>query len=189
MGALTVDSWRRLEDLIASHGDEDVLHMICEQVVLTGDLAIVGQTEGILTRVLWKWLKDPRHPERMEEYKDALEFKGEQCVHEALRIVDSATPENANVKKLQSDFRKWAASKWSKDRYGDGNGMGGGGFGGVTIVIGSVDAGRVLDGECGTEAGLVEVAAEGVRVEGPVQGDLRGSEGREDALHAGRDAA
>ena len=119
MGALTVDSWRRLDDLVRTYGDDDVLHMICEQVVLTGDLAVVGKTEGILTRVLWKWLKDPRHPERMEEYKDALEFKGEQCVHEALRIVDSATPDNANVKKLQSDFRKWVAGKWNNDRYGE----------------------------------------------------------------------
>lgn len=123
MGSLTVDSWRRLNDLVASYGDEDVLHMICEQVVLTGDLAVVGQNEAILQRVLWKWLKDPRHPERMEEYKEALEFKGEKCVHEAMRIVDSATPEDVNVKKLRSEFRKWVSGKWNKDRYGDSSKM------------------------------------------------------------------
>lgn len=106
--------------------------MICDQIVETGKLSIVGEREGIHRRVLWKWLKDNKYPQRMAEYKEALEFKGEECVHEGLRIVDSATPEDVGVKKLQSDFRKFAASKWNKPMYGDEKEKG---VGGVTVVV------------------------------------------------------
>jgi len=132
MGALTVDSWRRLNDLVASHGADDVLHMICDQIVEVGELSIIGEREAINGRVLWKWLNDPRHPERIAEYKEALAFKGEIGMHQAQRIVDSATPEDVGVKKLQSDFRVKAASKWNKQMYGEEREKGGGG---VTVVV------------------------------------------------------
>ena len=186
MGGLAKLGWQRLDVLVGEHGAEDVLHMVCDQVANGMSLSEVSKAEGVPYSVLWKWLGAEG---RMEAYRVALEARADLEAHELLSIADCATEEGIGVAKLRVDARKWISGKWGRKVYGDGNGIGGGGFGGVTIVIGSVDAGRVLDGECGTEAGLVEVAAEGVRVEGPVQGDLRGSEGREDALHAGRDAA
>lgn len=186
MGAIAKVGWQRMDALVLDHGADDVLHMVCDQVANGMSLSEVSRAEGIAYSVLWKWLGEGS---RMDAYRAALEARADLEAHEMLAIADGATEEGIGVAKLRTDVRKWISSKWGRKVYGDGNGIGGGGFGGVTIVIGSVDAGRVIDGGRGTEAGLVEVAAEGIRVESPVQGDMCGAEGREDALHAGRDAA
>lgn len=38
---------------------------------------------------------------------------------ETLNIADSATPETATVARLQVDTRRWLASKWNSQQYGD----------------------------------------------------------------------
>jgi len=119
MGRMTIDSWRRLEALIKVHGEDDVLHMICEQIVDAGDITEIAEREGIKERVIWKWLNDKEHPERMAEYDLSIAWKGEKAAHVMLKIADSAVPETVGVSKLQVDTREKLIKKWNKERYGD----------------------------------------------------------------------
>lgn len=164
MGALTVDSWRRLDDLVKAHGDDDVLHMICEQVVLTGDLSVVGEREGILGRVIWKWLNDSAHPERMAEYKDTLAYKGEREAHRMLRIADEAVPEDVAVAKLRIDTRDKLIKSWNKPMYGKEEG---GGAGGITVLI---DRGL----EAKVEGGVLKISAEQKQGDQFIEGEVVG---------------
>ena len=116
MGELAKLGWQRMDVLVGEHGAEDVLHMICDQVANGMSLSEVGQAEGIPYSVLWRWLNAEG---RMESYRVALEARADKEAHDVLHIADSATVEEVGVAKLRVDARKWAASKWDRDRYGE----------------------------------------------------------------------
>ena len=116
MGAIAKLGWQRMDVLVSEHGAEDVLHMVCDQVANGMSLSEVGQTEGIPYSVLWRWLNAEG---RMEAYRVALEARADKEAHDVLHIADSATVEEVGVAKLRVDARKWAASKWDRDRYGE----------------------------------------------------------------------
>ena len=141
MGAMTKVGWQRMDVLVAEHGEDDVLHMVCDQVANGMSLSEVGQAEGITYMVLWKWLKGS--DERMGAYRDALEARADFEAHETLRIADGAGVEDVGVAKLRVDTRKWLSSKWGKGMYGDKD-VGVVGGGGITIVIGDVKAPEVV---------------------------------------------
>lgn len=52
-------------------------------------------------------------------YDAALKVRADQDVHDAVAIADNAAPESVQVAKLRSEVRKWRASKWDSERYGD----------------------------------------------------------------------
>lgn len=116
MGAIAKLGWQRMDVLVSEHGAEDVLHMVCDQVSDGMSLAELSRVEGVPYSVLWKWLSDGN---RMESYRTALEARADKEVHETLAIADGAKPEDIGVAKLRVDTRKWAASKWDRDRYGE----------------------------------------------------------------------
>lgn len=116
MGELAKLGWQRMDVLVSEHGAEDVLHMVCDQVANGMSLSEVGQAEGIPYSVLWRWLNADG---RMDAYRAALEARADKEAHEVLHIADSATVEEVGVAKLRVDARKWAASKWDRDRYGE----------------------------------------------------------------------
>lgn len=116
MGELAKLGWQRMDVLVSEHGAEDVLHMICDQVADGLSLSEISRVEGVPYSVLWKWLSDGS---RMDSYRLALEARADKEVHETLEIADCATPEDIGVAKLRVDTRKWAASKWDRDRYGE----------------------------------------------------------------------
>jgi len=116
MGDLAKLGWQRMDALVADHGGDGVLHMVCDQVSDGMSLSDISRVEGVPYSVLWKWLSDGN---RMEAYKTALEARADKEVHETLSIADCATPEDIGVAKLRVDTRKWAASKWDRDRYGE----------------------------------------------------------------------
>jgi len=105
-----------MDALVVDHGAEDVLHMICDQVADGMSLSEVGQNEGIPYSVLWRWLNAEG---RMEAYRLALEARADKEAHDVLHIADGATAEEVGVAKLRVDARKWAASKWDRERYGE----------------------------------------------------------------------
>lgn len=105
-----------MDALVQAHEADGVLHMICDQVSDGMSLSEIGAAEGIKYSVLWKWLSAGN---RMEAYRLALEARADKEVHETLDIADGATPEDVNVRKLRVDTRKWAASKWDRNRFGD----------------------------------------------------------------------
>ena len=116
MGDLAKLGWQRMDVLVQEHGDDGVLHMVCDQVADGLSLSEISRVEGVPYSVLWKWLSDGS---RMEAYRTALEARADKEVHETLEIADCATPEDIGVAKLRVDTRKWAASKWDRDRYGE----------------------------------------------------------------------
>ena len=116
MGAIAKLGWQRMDALVVDHGAEDVLHMICDQVADGMSLSEVGQNEGIPYSVLWRWLNAEG---RMEAYRLALEARADKEAHDVLHIADGATAEEVGVAKLRVDARKWAASKWDRERYGE----------------------------------------------------------------------
>lgn len=143
MGAMTKVGWQRMDVLVAEHGEDDVLHMVCDQVANGMSLSEVGKAEGITYMVLWKWLKGS--DERMGAYRDALEARADLEAHETLRIADRAVVEDVGVAKLRVDTRKWLSSKWGKGMYGD---KADGGSGGLTVVVqrgGVLQIGEVED--------------------------------------------
>lgn len=116
MGDLAKVGWQRMDALVHDHGNDGVLHMICDQVSDGMSLSEIGAAEGIKYSVLWKWLSADN---RMEAYRLALEARADKEVHETLAIADMANPDDVNVRKLRVDTRKWAASKWDRNRFGD----------------------------------------------------------------------
>ena len=75
-----------------------------------------GRSLEIPYSVLWRWLSDSG---RMQDYENSLKARADRVAHEVLRISDSATDENTQSSKLQVESRKWLASKWDRDRYGE----------------------------------------------------------------------
>lgn len=117
MGALTKVGWQRMDVLVAEHGEDDLLHMVCDQVAGGLSLSDLSRIEGVPYTVLWKWLKGK--DDRFKAYCLSLEAKADAIAHDTLRDAAEATPEDVQVAKLRIDTKKWAASRWDRDRYGD----------------------------------------------------------------------
>lgn len=117
MGELAKLGWQRMDSLVEAHGEDDVLHMVCEQVSDGATLSEISRREGVPYSVVWKWLSGV--PARMDAYLEALKAKADLEAHRVLEISDMATPESVVVDKLRVDSRKWAVGKWDRDRYGE----------------------------------------------------------------------
>ena len=128
MGDMTKIGWQRMDVLVAEHGAEDVLHMVCDQVSSGLSLSDVSKAEGVPYSVLWKWLSDG---ERMGSYRDALAARADMEAHRMLEIADGASVEDVAVGKLRVDTRKWLSERWGKGMYGKEEGGGGG----ITVVV------------------------------------------------------
>lgn len=57
--------------------------------------------------------------EHKVEYEAALMVKADRLAHEALTVADGAEAETLGPSKLQVETRRWVASKWDRERYGD----------------------------------------------------------------------
>ena len=116
MGNVAKLGWQRMDALVQAHEADGVLHMVCDQVSDGMSLSQISRVEGVPYSVLWKWLSDGS---RMDAYRAALEARADKEVHETLAIADMASADDVGVAKLRVDTRKWAASKWDRDRYGE----------------------------------------------------------------------
>ena len=47
MGEMAKVGWQRMDVLVGEHGDDDVLHMVCDQVSGGMSLSDVSKAEGI----------------------------------------------------------------------------------------------------------------------------------------------
>jgi len=66
----------------------------------------------------YKYLIKEENFEFRYSYEQALENKADFWVEQAMELADEANPENVQVKRLQVDVRKWAASKHKPKKYG-----------------------------------------------------------------------
>jgi hypothetical protein len=60
-----------------------------------------------------------RRPENLQAYEAAKRASAHALADQSLEIADSATPERAQVAKLQVDTRKWLASKLDPGTFSD----------------------------------------------------------------------
>jgi hypothetical protein len=58
-----------------------------------------------------------------DDHREALRTARKEAAsglaEESLKIADGATPESVHVAKLQTDVRRWMASKWDSQVYGE----------------------------------------------------------------------
>ena len=145
MGTLKQLSWSRVSALIETFGGEDGFRqMVLARVGDGQSLDEIAGGFGCTRSVMWSYIKGT--PGMLEAYQESQEAAAEGMVGEVVGIADGS--EDA---KLRIDTRLRLAKSWSPDRYGDRAGVvSGGGFGGITIVIGEVKAAGavgVIDGE------------------------------------------
>lgn len=149
MGTLKQLSWRRVSALIDMFGGEDGFRqMVLARVGDGQTLDEIAGGFGCTRSVMWSYIKAT--PGMLEAYQESQEAAAEGMVGEVVGIADGS--EDA---KLRIDTRLRLAKSWSPDRYGEKAGaVSGGGFGGITIVIGEVKpagveqiVGGVVDGE------------------------------------------
>jgi hypothetical protein len=57
--------------------------------------------------------------EHAERYDAALKVRADQDAHETVEIADGTAAEEIGTAKLRIDARKWRASRWDRQRYGD----------------------------------------------------------------------
>lgn len=162
MGNVAIDGWRRMDALVLDHGDDGVLHMICDRVSDDMSLTDVSRAEGVPYSVLWKWLSGK--DERMAAYRDALEARADAEAHRMLEIADTARVEDVVVGKLRVDTRKWLSERWGKRTYGKEEG---GGAGGITVLI---DRGL----EAKVEGGVLKISAEQKQGDQFIEGEVVG---------------
>lgn len=72
---------------------------------------------GVSQSVLQMWLTDT--PERRERVALARAEAAAHLADETLEIADAATNDDERVARLRIDTRKWLASKWAPNTYGD----------------------------------------------------------------------
>lgn len=72
---------------------------------------------GISTTFITDWIL--AEPEFAARYAKAKEVQAERFADEIVAIADAATPEYANVARLQVDARKWVSAKLLPKKYGD----------------------------------------------------------------------
>lgn len=111
MGALVNIGWARLDRHVEEAGAEGVLNEVVSRVAEGESLKNIAKTLGTPYSVLWSFLSQQ---DRMEKYRMAQEAAADALAHEVLQVADTS-----EVVRDKVDARKWLASKWGKQTYGD----------------------------------------------------------------------
>lgn len=118
---------RQQYKMIEEAGGEDYVWAALADGLSLTDIA---QEIGVRREWLTRWCN---RPERKDRYRMVRRMGAEALVDQGLRIVDSATPETANLAKIQADYRRWLASKSDPENWGQQDSGGG-----VTINLGKM---------------------------------------------------
>lgn len=98
--------------------NQSIADEICERLSEGESLRNICREKGMPSKAaVFRWLG--KFPEFSDQYARAREDQAENFADELINISDEATPENAQVAKLQIDTRKWVASKLKAKKYGD----------------------------------------------------------------------
>ena len=98
---------------------DEVAEQICDRLAEGESLRNICRTEGMpkMTTVL-EWVDEDRESFR-GRYARAREAKAETVDAKIQEIADNATPETANLAKVQITAHQWRAAKLAPKRYGD----------------------------------------------------------------------
>lgn len=97
---------------------KEIKNKICERLGNGESLnKITKEKEYPAIATTMEWLA--KDEEFLKNYARARETQADTLFYECLEIVDKATPENAQVARLQFDARRWMAGKLRPKKYGD----------------------------------------------------------------------
>ena len=103
--------------LIEAKGGEP---WVLEQVAQGHGYRRIAEDLGVSLTLFANWAK---HTDaRRELLRQARENAAQTLAEQALEIADDADPLTERVARLRIDTRKWIASKWAPDTYGDNKG-------------------------------------------------------------------
>ena len=111
MGKLTRYGYALLDKMISEDGHDGVMNEIVSRVAEGESLKLIASTVGMPYSVLWAYLQSDG---RMEKYRQAKEAAAEALADEVLLVADTS-----EVVRDRVDARKWLASKWARQTYGD----------------------------------------------------------------------
>lgn len=80
-------------------------------------LSHICSVEGFSYPFFYDWLKDD--PQLAKDYARAREIQAEMYAEKTMKIAEEATPETANVARLQVDTIKWYSGKIYPKKYGE----------------------------------------------------------------------
>lgn len=143
MGKLTTESWTRLDELIALHGEEGTLSLIATRMAEGESMKEIALSCGMTVTVIRRWLEDDE--KRMEEVALARRCFAEELVYEGLREARDADIETVGLGKYRTDTFLKMAGKLDRVAWGEKADVGVTGIGDITIVIGSVAVERLED--------------------------------------------
>lgn len=150
MGKLTTEGWTRLDEMIATHGEDGTLALIATRMAEGESMKEIALSCGMTTTVMRRWLEDDE--KRMEEVALARRCFAEELVYEGLREARDADIETVGLGKYRTDTYLKMAGKLDRVAWGEKAEVGATGGMNFTIVIGSThpeleDKGSVIDGE------------------------------------------
>ena len=97
---------------------QKVFDKICERISQGESLSAICSDEKMPSRdSVYKWMHEDQG--LTDQYARAREAQADFYVEEIIDIADKATPEEAQVARLQIDTRKWVASKFHPSKYSD----------------------------------------------------------------------
>ena len=131
------EGWSRMDSLIAEDGEDGVLARVMTRIAIGENPQDIAVGMGMPWIVMRKWLEDKG--ERMKEWELAKRCFADGLVYESLREVRDCGLEEVPLARLRSESYGKMAEKLSRGEWGkEESRTVAGGFGGVTIVIGSV---------------------------------------------------
>lgn len=131
MGKLTTDGWTRLDEMIATHGDDGTLALIATRMAEGESMKEIALSCGMTTTVMRRWLEDDE--KRMEEVALARRCFAEELVYEGLREARDANIETVGLGKYRTETFLKMAGKLDRGTWGEKAENGGGG--GITVVV------------------------------------------------------
>lgn len=135
-------------------GVDAILDRVANGETMMDIAASLSRSEGFGAHspvMLSNWLRED--PQRAERLLQARARAASSLAEQSLVIADSATPEGVQVARLQVDVRKWLASKYDPNTFGDKQAA-------VEINIGQlhVDALRKVNAEMSNSLHVNEIA-------------------------------
>lgn len=127
------DAWARIGELNATGELQD---RFCSLVSEEGDpVRLAREVFGVPWWVMRKWIEGDAG--RVADYEMARKAYADKLMYDSIKEVVGAEVETVQLAKLRADRFDRVAGKMDRASWGDGNVVGGG-FGGITIVIGEV---------------------------------------------------
>jgi len=94
-------------------GPDTVFSLIADGKPITH----LARDMGITSLEFYAWAE--KTPERRRGLAHARELAAHRLAEQGLEIVDTATPQTANLANIQSKYRQWLAGKWNQQAYGE----------------------------------------------------------------------